>query len=123
MKPLDFKEHFTFLQIKTSLSPCCQKEIPGQCFRGAEKHDLLWHGRKIAGAAQRRSKTALLIQGSVQPPPIPVAKIDWQKAMCDVAHRNWNVHWQEFELNTSLRALTEKLAREKYSQESFNRKR
>ena len=49
--------------------------LPGQCFVGHEKFDLLWHGRKIAGAAQRRNKLGLLIQGSVQPTadfPVPV---------------------------------------------------
>ena len=56
---------------------------PGQCFVGYEKSDLLWHGKKIAGAAQRRNKLGLLIQGSVQP-PLPLARAAWQQAMCDV---------------------------------------
>lgn len=60
---------FARLGVAAELAPCCRKEIPGQCFAGHEKSDLLWHGRKIAGAAQRRTKTGLLIQGSVQPRP------------------------------------------------------
>jgi len=36
--------------------------LPGQCFVGHEKYDLLWRGKKIAGAAQRRNKPGLLIQ-------------------------------------------------------------
>src|ERR1019366_1216223 len=62
---------FAELKIETELAPCCQKSLPGQCFVGHEKFDLLWHGKKIAGAAQRRNKLGLLIQGSVQPPPGP----------------------------------------------------
>ena len=38
----------------------------GPMFFGYEKFDLLWNGKKIAGAAQRRNKLGLLIQGSVQ---------------------------------------------------------
>jgi hypothetical protein len=52
------------------------------------KSDVLWHGKKIAGAAQRRNKLGLLIQGSVQPPPISLSPPDWQKAMCDVGALN-----------------------------------
>ena len=88
------RDAFQKLGVATELSPCCKKEIPGQCFVGAEKSDVLWHGRKIAGAAQRRTKTGLLIQGSVQPPPIPLAKDAWQKAMAKVAEEFFQVHWE-----------------------------
>jgi lipoate-protein ligase A len=114
---------FAKMKVATTLSPCCLKEMPGQCFRGAEKHDLLWNGRKIAGAAQRRARQGLLIQGSVQPPLIGLAKIDWQEAMCGIATEQWQVRWSDFEIETSLRERAEALAREKYSQETFNRKR
>ena len=50
-----------------------------------EKFDVLWHGKKIAGAAQRRNKLGLLIQGSVQSRCLGfLSPPDWQKAMCDV---------------------------------------
>lgn len=114
---------FAKLSVPTTLSPCCQKEIPGQCFVGAEKFDLLWHGKKIAGAAQRRTRNGLLIQGSVQPPPISLAKADWQKAMCDVAHEEFSAEWQPLEIKGELRERAEKLAQEKYSQRDFNEKR
>ena len=114
---------FQKIAVITELSPCCKKEIPGQCFVGAEKSDVLWHGRKIAGAAQRRTKYGLLIQGSVQPPPIPLAKADWQKAMCDVAHENFGAAWREFIPEMELTSRATKLVREKYSQTSYNQKR
>ena len=78
---------FAELKIATELAPW--KSAPGRagsrCFVGYEKSDLLWHGKKIAGAAQRRNKLGLLIQGSVQP-PLPLARTAWQQAMCDVGH-------------------------------------
>ena len=81
---------FAKLNVTTELAPRSQKSALRNpqsaigCFVGHEKSDLLWHGKKIAGAAQRRNKLGLLIQGSVQPPPISLARADWQKAMGDV---------------------------------------
>src|SRR6185295_12705134 len=69
---------FTRLGVETELAPSCRPEAPGQCFAGFEKSDVLWFGKKIAGAAQRRTKTGLLIQGSVQPSPPGVTGTDWQ---------------------------------------------
>ena len=76
---------FAELKIETELAPCCKKSLPGQCFTGHEKFDLLWHGKKIAGAAQRRNKLGLLIQGSVQPPAVSIERGDWEQAMIAVA--------------------------------------
>src|SRR5207245_38942 len=90
------REAFAKLNLVTELSAHSRKELPGQCFAGAEQFDLLWRGRKIAGAAQRRNRQGLLIQGSVQPPPQPLAKADWQNAICDVAGEKWRVQWSPF---------------------------
>ncbi|MEP6662303.1 MAG: hypothetical protein ABJC04_01445 [Verrucomicrobiota bacterium] len=111
------------LNVTTELSPCCKKDIPGQCFLGAEKFDLLWRGRKIAGAAQRRSKTGLLIQGSVQPPPISLPRENWENAMRETAQENFAVQWEDFILGSDLKNKTLALVAEKYSQSSYNRKR
>jgi len=113
------RDAFTRISVDTVLSPCCQKEAPGQCFVGAERHDLLWQGRKIAGAAQRRNKLGLLIQGSVQPPPLALAKADWQKAMCGVAVEQWRVGWESLELHSVTVARAEELVRIKYSRSEF----
>lgn len=114
---------FAGLDVQTELAHCCHKGAPGQCFAGFEKADVLWRGRKIAGAAQRRNRAGLLIQGSVQPPPLSLAKIDWQQAVCDVAVRDFGVQWSEFEPDTSLRENAERLALEKYSQPGYHQKR
>jgi lipoyl(octanoyl) transferase len=114
---------FARLAVQTELSPCCRKEIPGQCFAGAEQFDLLWEGKKIAGAAQRRTRQGLLIQGSVQPPPISLAKADWQKAVCDAAHYQWEVRWEAFELDKRLLDRAEELAAAKYARDDYNQRR
>ncbi|MSR43181.1 MAG: lipoate--protein ligase family protein [Pedosphaera sp.] len=114
---------FTRLSVETKLSSCCRKELPGQCFVGAEKYDVLWRGRKIAGAAQRRNRSGLLIQGSVQPPPLQLAKADWQKAMCDAAVFDGNVKWEPFTPDGELNERAEELARTKYSLATYNERR
>ena len=107
---------FARLGVATELADCCRKSTPGQCFVGWEKFDVLWQGRKIAGAAQRRNKLGLLIQGSVQPPPIALERSRWEKAMSPTNHR-------KFSLPAGLHARAEALAAEKYSQPVFNARR
>ena len=117
------QDAFASLKISTTLAPACQKEIPGQCFVGAEKFDVLWHGRKIAGAAQRRTRNGLLIQGSIQPPPIPVERKSWQTAMREAARSRWSVEWSALEPAGKLAELARELQIAKYSQAGYNQKR
>ena len=97
----------------------------GQCFAGYEKFDLLWNGRKIAGAAQRRNKLGLLIQGSVQSQcvGIAIARTDWQQAMSDVGRVEFGVAWSDFAPDETLRERAEMLAAQKYFQAAYNSKR
>jgi len=113
---------FAELNVKTELAPSCKKSLPGQCFVGHEKSDLLWHGKKIAGAAQRRNKLGLLIQGSVQP-PVKTAQKDWESAMCEIAVKKFRVVWDDFSPEATLWESVENLARHKYSQSGYNQKR
>jgi lipoate-protein ligase A len=113
---------FSKLKVETELAPCCKKTAPGQCFEGHEKFDLLWRGKKIAGAAQRRNKSGLLIQGSVQPPSM-VAQSGWENAMLEVARENFRVEWNEFPPDKIVQARADELTLTKYSLNSYNRKR
>ena len=112
---------FAQLGIATELAPCCKKTAPGQCFVGYEKSDLLWHGKKIAGAAQRRNKLGLLIQGSVQPPPLSLQRSAWEDAMRHAAPNATN--WNELTVAGDLLALADSLVKEKYSRATYNQKR
>ena len=114
---------FARLTIRTELAPCCLKTAPGACFEGYEKSDVLWHGRKIAGAAQRRNQPGLLIQGSVQPPPISPARADWESAMLAAAETTWHVDWQPFPAHALFNDQVTALIQEKYSQVDYNLKR
>jgi lipoyl(octanoyl) transferase len=143
---------FAKLNVPTKLAPCSKKSAEtvrrsrheeahaekweisqslltssptGQCFVGYEKFDVLRHGRKIAGAAQRRNKLGLLIQGSVQSRGIGISlsPLDWQKAMSDVGRVEFGAKWSDFAPDEALRERAEFLARKKYSQPAFIRKR
>ena len=113
------RDAFGRLAVETELAPGCQKSAPGQCFVGHEKFDLLWRGRKIAGAAQRRNKQGLLIQGSVQPPPLGLARAGWAPALVAVMVADW----RELTPDAALRARAEALAAAKYSQPHYGEQR
>ncbi len=140
-----------------------QSAMPSECFAGYEKSDLLWHGRKIAGAAQRRNQSGLLIQGSVQPgsvlnsgarlyepqhipmqskplrvtdprsenksghylqpPPLALERQAWEDAMREAAREQFQIEWRELSPDEPLLARAGELARRKYTQTAYNRKR
>ena len=108
---------FARLGVETELAPGCQKTAPSQCFIGHEKFDLLWRGKKIAGAAQRRNKFGLLIQGSIQPPPLPLSPADWEEAML------FSFKGTVFAQDSALRKRAEVLTVQKYSQRAHNERR
>jgi lipoate-protein ligase A len=56
-----------------SLATRADPKISEACFENAVQDDVVLAGRKIAGAAQRRSKRGLLHQGSIQPVSDPGA--------------------------------------------------
>jgi len=113
---------FAKLGVVTEVAPCCLKSGPGQCFQGHEQYDLLWQGRKIAGAAQRRTRQGLLIQGSVQPPPVRRSRDEWESVMCQSGPAE-TVQWAALEPDPELAQAVRLLVAEKYSRDSFNRKR
>ena len=113
---------FAGVRVATELAPVPRQGVSGQCFVGAEQFDLLWGNRKIAGAAQRRTRHGLLIQGSVQPPP-GVRRVDWENAMCDVARAEWGVVWASSAMDLGLSDRAQRLVEEKYGRSDYQRRR
>ena len=110
------------LGVQTALSSTRRLEAPEQCFLGAEQFDLLRNGRKIAGAAQRRNRDGLLIQGSIQP-PVGSARVDFERTFCDIATKQWEIQWQPFESSPALHQQVIELSARKYSQRTYNERR
>jgi len=130
---------FAKLKIATELAPgrrCSTLDtrhstLPAACFVGHVKFDLLWKGGKIAGAAQRRNKLGLLIQGSVQPSSFQKSEVGsqkseraaWQDAMCDIGRTVLGADCEEFGLDDALRQSADELVRTRFSLATYNQKR
>jgi len=111
---------FAGVGIAAELAPCCRKVAPGQCFQGWEKFDVLWGGRKIGGAAQRRNRLGLLIQGSVQPPTVPgLTRAGWEDAMTRTAPADFFPESRREPLSAALQERARELARSKYSDPGY----
>jgi lipoate-protein ligase A len=112
------QEAFAIAGIAVQLAPEAVPAGAGQCFVGAEKFDVIWKNQKIAGAAQRRTKQGLLIQGSIQPPP-GIARLDWEVAFREVA----GVIWEPLGLDQKFEQNVQELAATKYSRATYNERR
>ncbi len=108
--------------VDAELASCRRKEIPGACFEGYEQFDVLQGGRKIAGAAQRRNASGLLIQGSVQPPP-GTDRAAWESAMAARRPSSLLGNPQPFVPDSAVLETARDLARTKYSRPDYNRLR
>ena len=106
------QQAFEEIGVETELAKSCRRSKPGECFEGYELHDLLWNGKKIAGAAQRRNRHGLLIQGSVQPAD------DW-------SNQDWRdcLSQGSSQLEDIPDACAHELDEAKYSKAEYNRKR
>ncbi|MFM7555531.1 MAG: lipoyl protein ligase domain-containing protein [Verrucomicrobiota bacterium] len=114
---------FGLCGVETRLSPCCDPAGPGRCFVGAEREDLLLGDRKVAGAAQRRNRLGLLIQGSVQPTPDGLERARWEEALMEAARLDWQASWSDLPTPDEawLRRLSE--LRTRYASRAHNERR
>src|ERR1041385_7266689 len=117
------KSAFEKAGIATELAPSSRRASPGQCFAGYEQSDVLWKGLKIAGAAQRRTRDGLLIQGSIQPGSIQLERRPWEEAMALTAPKFISGVHNTFVPDPALWEKAGRLVREKYGDERFHRKR
>jgi lipoate-protein ligase A len=62
---------------------------PGVCFQRAEVYDVIHPSTqaKIAGAAQKRNKRGLLLQGSISRAALASAAMEWDEFETDFARR------------------------------------
>ena len=118
------KRSLAKLGLQSDLAEMPDQNSKGLCFAHAEENDVLAGGVKIAGAAQRRNKFGLLIQGSIQPPEsMHPRREDWIKAFLGTANDNWNVTWALWDPDRVFLESVSQLTEEKYSQNEYNQKR
>jgi lipoate-protein ligase A len=113
---------FVEIGVAAELASEARREARGQCFAGAEQFDVLANNRKIAGAAQRRTRDGLLIQGSVQPPQ-GLRREEWESAICASGARDWEISWRGWDLPSTVAATVDGLQREKYATVAYNERR
>jgi lipoate-protein ligase A len=115
-------DSFRELRVAAALSESRVKAVPGQCFVGAEKFDVLASGRKIAGAAQKRNKLGLLIQGSIQP-SIEWSRENWEEALLRSAVVKFGVQRDHLPTQRDLFNRAETLDKTKYGTAAYNQRR
>ncbi len=113
---------FAELGLAAELTEVAAAGPPTHCFQRAEQFDVLLGGAKIAGAAQRRTRHGLLIQGSVQPPP-GVWRTGWEEALCRLATEHWSVRWERFALPEEVLQRARTLTEMRYHSATHNRRR
>ncbi|MFT4692511.1 MAG: lipoate-protein ligase A [Limisphaerales bacterium] len=100
-------------------------EGEGKCFVGCEENDVLFEGNKIGGAAQRRNRDGLLIQGSIQPDDSFPDRSEWQAKMIELGEEQFGS--SAGPLSTAALTLVQRqvpeLVRDKYGDPSYNQKR
>ena len=97
--------------------PTPQRSVPtNNCFANPVRADVMIADRKIAGAAQRRTRNGLLQQGSIQ----GIARDnDLAKKFAEALSANWSA----VEINDEVFQRARELAQQKYGTESWLRKR
>ncbi len=86
------------------------------CFTTPVRADVMIHGRKVAGAAQRRTRHGLLQQGSIQ-------GIDIGNGLAERFAHALSANCRERKVDEEILKLARKLAQQKYGTESWLRKR
>jgi lipoate-protein ligase A len=86
------------------------------CFANPVRADLMIDDRKIAGAAQRRTRRGLLQQGSIQ-------GITTNTNLAEKFAQALSTDCSEFEINEEVLQRARELAQQKYGTESWLRKR
>jgi lipoate-protein ligase A len=87
-----------------------------ECFANPVNADLMFNGRKIAGAAQRRSRRGLLQQGSIQ-------HVDFGNGLAEQFSQALSRKCEAREIGSELLARTQKIVVHKYGTEAWLRRR
>ena len=94
-----------------------QRGVPtNNCFANPVRADVMMHGRKIAGAAQRRTRRGLLQQGSIQ-------GFTMKSGLAQNFAEALSANCSESEIKEEVLQRAKELAQQKYATESWLRMR
>lgn len=103
----------TGIAAEPSATP--QPKVSQACFENAVAHDVLVGGRKVAGAAQRRTEFGVLHQGSIQGCPLGAP-------FRELLRESLAAHLHVTALTAELLDEARTLAAEKYAREDWTRR-
>jgi lipoyl(octanoyl) transferase len=98
------------------LASIASPKISESCFANPVRADVLLNGRKVAGAAQRRTRRGLLQQGSIQ-------NVDFGNGFTDEFANELCRRYRAEQLHDAVLARARKIAKEKYSTAAWLRRR
>jgi lipoate-protein ligase A len=102
----------TTAELASSSSP----KISDSCFANAVRSDVLLNGRKVAGAAQRRTRRGLLQQGSIQ-------NVDIDNGLAERFAQELGEMPEEQTFDTALIRRAHEIAERKYGTAEWLRRR
>jgi lipoyl(octanoyl) transferase len=94
-----------------------------KCFVSPTKFDIISKAGKHAGAAQRRGRAGLLHQGSILMDGLPCSKPGLTTALIRALQKKFNIEFKSFEPDEALLQRASELAKNKYSQDAWNKDR
>ncbi len=110
-------------QLSQDLIPCEVDRATMVCFQHPTRYDVLSNGRKVAGAAQRRTPDGLLHQGSIHfGTPLPFPRNRLRDALLNAFRELLHISFTPFDPSPSFLSIRDTLA-EKYGSDNWNRKR
>jgi len=95
------------------VSDACYNE---HCFANPVRADVMLNGRKVAGAAQRRTRASLLHQGSIQ-------NVDLANGLAERFAKELSNNCERRDLPNAVHYRAEEIAARKYATEDWLRKR
>jgi lipoate-protein ligase A len=99
-----------------AVSAVGDRHYNGACFANPVHADVLVNGRKVAGAAQRRTRAGLLHQGSIQ-------HVDLGNGLAERFARELSEVRSEESLSSSIMKRAQEIAQQKYGNGAWLRKR
>jgi lipoyl(octanoyl) transferase len=92
-----------------------------QCFTTPTRYDVVAAGKKYAGAAQRRTKTGILHQGSINLEVLECDKKLLTKKLLTAFEKQFNMQFIDFKPDSVLLKQAMELAEKKYATDNWNK--
>lgn len=94
-----------------------------KCFVSPTRYDVMGDGKKVAGAAQRRTRDGTLHQGSIALAAINASRDSMTEKLIAAFEKEFAITFKTFSFPEFFLAEAAKLAATKYSRETWNRNR